>query len=311
MKQRFLIALTFLFASGLAIAADVRLLELLPADTKVVAGLDASRIKGSAFGQFLLSQVPENHPDFGKMIALTGFDPRRDLQEVVLATQGDPDRKSGLLVAKGAFDAARIMGLIRADGQAIESYKGVEIAAGRRHGSQTFAFLDNSLAIAGDIDSVRGAIDRRGQPASLDSALAGKVNQVSTSQDAWAASILPVSSLARRVPEPNVSGALQGDLLKAIESAAGGVTFGSDIQVIAEATTKSAPDATALADVVKFLASLVQLNAPKGLGPGIAAALQSMSIATESNTVKVSLSIPEAELEKLIQARRTPRRARR
>ncbi|MCI0364983.1 MAG: hypothetical protein L0219_13990, partial [Phycisphaerales bacterium] len=220
---------------------------------------------------------------------------------------GELGPRTGLLIAKGSFDAARILAIVRADGHRVEPYKGVEIASGGH--SQAFAFLDNSLALAGNIDSVRAAIDRRGQAIALDATLAAKVNLVSATQDAWAVSILPLSALAGRVPEPNVSGALQGDLLKAIESTAGGVKFGSDVQITAEATTKSASDASALADVVKFLAGLLQLNAPRGLGPGLASALQSMTVAAEANSVKVSLSIPEAELEKLIQTRRQSRRA--
>lgn len=310
--KRFLCIPAVLYLALDASAADPRLLRLVAPDAKVVSGIDVDRLKASPFGQFLLAQISLNSQEFSQFMGATGFDPRRDLNEILMAASGGPETKTGLLMIRGSFDPARIAALIKAGGQAPETYKGVEIFGGAKQGkgAQSVAFLDNATAIAGDLAGVKAAIDRQTQPSTLDPALAARVNDLSGSQDIWAVSTLPLSTLAGAVPDRNVSGALQGDLLKAIESTSGGVKFGASVDFSAEAATRSEKDAGSLADVARFLLSLVQSNAPKGPGPAaFLAMLQNVNISTQASSVKLSFSIPESELENLISQRNTPKRA--
>src|SRR5690242_10879057 len=102
MKFRCL-AVTLLSAmAALASPADPQLLKLVMPDAKVVSGVDLDRIKAAPFGQFFLSQLPADAA-FEQFVAATGFDPRRDVHEVLMASPGDPQRKSGLLLVRGAF----------------------------------------------------------------------------------------------------------------------------------------------------------------------------------------------------------------
>jgi len=43
-----------------------------------------------------------------QLVALTGFDPRRDVRELLVASDGVPQGKTGLALASGNFDAAKI-----------------------------------------------------------------------------------------------------------------------------------------------------------------------------------------------------------
>jgi hypothetical protein len=174
MKLRALtLSLTCLLAS-VASAADPQLLRLIMPDARVVSGFDVGRIKTTPFGQFFLAQLPAGDPNFNEFINLTGFDPRRDLQEVLMASQGEPAKKSGLVVVRGSFDSARLLALVKAQGKAsFENYKGFSLVSGGHGPGQAFAFLDNSLAVAGDVESVRGAIDRRAGAAGISSDLLG------------------------------------------------------------------------------------------------------------------------------------------
>src|SRR5262249_48933758 len=121
----------------------------------------------------------------------TGFDPRRDVHEILMASPGDPAKKSGLLLMRADFDTGRIMSLVAAMGKTPENYHGVDILSGGAHQkgngvSEAFAFLDKSTAVAGDIDSVHGAIDRRNSTASaIDAGLNAKIGSTSANQDAW------------------------------------------------------------------------------------------------------------------------------
>jgi len=299
MKLRcFAVSLTCLLASA-ASAADPQLVKLIMPDARVVSGFDVNHIKVTAFGQFFLAQLPASDASFNEFTTLTGFDPRRDVQEVLMASQGDPKKKSGVVVVRGAFDSARVLALIKAQGQPIENYNGVSLIVGHGPG-QAVAFLDNTIAVAGDLQSVRGAIDRRSGVGGIDAELANKINRSSAGQDAWVISLAPLSAFAQAIPDRNVKGALQGDLLKSIEESSGGVRFGNVIEITGQITAHTAQDASSLGDVVRFFLNMAQLNAPSGQPGQFLALLKNLTVNTEANAVKLSVLIPEIELESLI-----------
>ncbi len=239
MRLRYLAVFSVLSLATVASASDPQLLKLVMPDAKVVSGVDIDKVMLTPFGRFFLNQLPAPDSGFQEFVTATGFDPRRDIHEILMASPGDPGKKSGLLLVRGDFDTARIMGLAKAMGQVAQNYNGVDILAGgggkTKAISQALAFLSNSIAIAGDVDSVRGAIDRRTSGSGVsDAGLSSKVASTSVTQDAWVVSIVPISSLAGAVPNKNVSGALQGDLIKGIQQSSGGVRFGSMIEISGE-----------------------------------------------------------------------------
>ena len=296
MKLRHLPAVFAFFLATGASAADPQLLKLIMPDAKVVSGIDVDHVKGSPFGQFLLSQFL-GEAGFKEIVGATGFDPRRDVHEVVMASPGDPQKKSALLIVRGTFDAPRIVTLLQASGMKSETYNGVLMFSGMGGVSQAVAFLDNSVVVNGDPISVRGAIDRRSTASALGVELLNKISQTSANKDAWIVSLAPVSAFAAVAPDRTVRGALQGDLFKAIEQSSGGVRFGTVIEISGELTSRSSADASSLADVLKFLLSMAQTNAPAGQAAQFAALLKNLTVSAESNAVKLSGAIPEIDLE--------------
>src|SRR5438552_10934594 len=51
---------------------------------------------------------------FRSFIAATGFDPRRDIHEIVMASPADLQARSGLVLVRGQFDSGRILTLYKA-----------------------------------------------------------------------------------------------------------------------------------------------------------------------------------------------------
>ena len=288
--------------AGLSSAADPQLMNLLMPDAKVIAGVNVEQARNSPFGQFLLSHVQNGDTAFAKLTATTGFDPRRDLSEVLMATLGQPGQQ-GLVLARGTFNSEQVLNAATAAGHTVEAYNGVSILTGKDEKlTHALAFLGGSVAIAGDLDSVKAAIDRRASTASqIDPSLAAIVQQLSGSQDAWSVSMVPIAALANeKVPNTNLNGMLNSDVLKAIQQTSGGIKFGAIIQISAEAVANSSQNATALADVIHFLGNMVQANAPAGSAAAITSLVQSLSVQTDGNTVKLALAIPEQQLETLV-----------
>jgi hypothetical protein len=55
-------------------------------DAKVLAGVNVDSAKASPFGMYVLTQMQSNNTDLQQLIALTGFDPTRDVDEVLVAS---------------------------------------------------------------------------------------------------------------------------------------------------------------------------------------------------------------------------------
>ena len=292
----------FLLFAGLLSAADPQLISLLMPDAKVVAGVNVDQARNSPLGQFLLTHMQNGDDGFAKLAATTGFDPRRDLREVLMGTVGQPGQQ-GLVLARGTFDAARIFAAARLGGHTVETYNGVDILTGKDDSlTHAVTFLDGSIAVAGDLDSVHGALDRHSAAkGALDPALAAKIDQLSNSLDAWSVSMVPLAALAnQKVPDTKLNGMLNTDVVKSILQTSGGIKLGAIIQLSGEAVARSDKDATALADVVRFLGTMVQSNAPAASAAAITALVQSLDVKADGNTVKVALAIPEQQIEGLV-----------
>jgi hypothetical protein len=299
-----------LFAVSAAFAADPALLALLPADAKVVGGMNVTSTSTSPFGQFVLSQMKAGEANFNKFVTATGFDPRTQLQEIVFAgTIAGAQKGVGLVAARGTFNAPQMFAAAKLEGAATFQYHGVEVLRGKG-GDAAVAVLDSTLAVAGNEDLVKRAIDQRTRGVTLDSKIVAKVTDVSSRFDAWLVSEAPVGTFAAAAPNPQATAAMNSTAMQAIEQTSAGVRFGSIVQISGEAITRSDKDALALVDVIRFVTGLMQMHREKN--PDIAkfaALFDSMEVKANAATVQVLLSIPQADLEQLVKAKKTVRRA--
>src|SRR5579863_5796692 len=119
--RHFLPILTVLLVPATLCAADAGLLRLVMPDAKVIAGLQVDRTRDSAFGQFVLSHMQLSDESFKKLIAETGFDPRRDVTELMIASNWESSSPESrwLVLAKGAFDLQKIQTAAQSNGAAI------------------------------------------------------------------------------------------------------------------------------------------------------------------------------------------------
>jgi hypothetical protein len=183
-------------------------------------------------------------------------------------------------------------------GAQVTNYNGATLISGGGKENGAVAFLGTMIAIAGDLNSVKAAIDRSAQTNSLSSALSAKVKALS-GQDAWAFSLEPISAFAPKAPAGATGPVAQANqILNKIQAANGGVKFGSLIVLSAQATATDAASANALADVVRMLAGLLTMNAPKDAPAS--QILQSLQVSTADAVLNVSLSVSESDAEQLL-----------
>jgi hypothetical protein len=297
-----------LLIQATALAADPALLSMVMPDAKVVAGLQVDSTRTSLFGQYVLAHMQPDDASFKKFIADTGFDPRRDLTEILMASNWESNSSDSrwLVLARGAFNPAKIATLVEANGGTATSFQGVNILFTNPKQSPAvstgIAFPDNSTALMGDVSSVKAAIQRKQSNSAPSSSLLSKVRDLSSTNDFWFVTLVPLSEFAGAMPDPNLQGAMKGNLLQAVSQASGGAKFSNPVVLSAEAVTRSDKDAEALADVVRFLVGLVQQSRENNPTAGqISSLLDTLNLQTSGNVMTMSLSIPEKVLEQIFQ----------
>ncbi len=260
----------------------------------VIADVNVAQAKASPFGQYVLTLIAPHDPQLDQIAALTGFDPRRDVTELLVATGGGSG--TGLILATGVFPADTVIAAAKVAGAATETYQNVVILE-TPQAAQGVAFLNSSVALAGDVASVKGAIDRQSPGAQhLPAAVASQIAQLSAADDAWVLTTVPLAGLHLPSGAPTVPG-LNVQALQQIQRANVGVKFGADATVTAQAQMDTAQNASTLAGVLQLAANMAQLQAQKN--PEAAALAKSLVIVANGTTVSVTVTIPEAQLQKL------------
>jgi hypothetical protein len=294
------IAIAILAAAATASAAiDPVLLNLVMPDAKILSGIQVDASLASPFGQYVLGQMQAGDDGFQKFILSTGFDPRRDLHEVLAATNSDGTSKtpSVLAIGRGVFVPSQILAAATAQGGTITSYKGLSIIASPDSTSSTaIVFFDASTVAAGDLASVKAAIDRKQANATFSGALAQKAKDASTTNQAWFATVTPLSVfLGDKLGSTGLNSLSDNNLLQSVVQASGGVNFGSaTVTVTGDAMTSSAQNAQALVDILKFLVSLVPST-----DPNIKSLASGATFSVNGTTAHLVLALPEQQLEQL------------
>ena len=162
------------------------------------------------------------------------------------------------------------------------------------------------LRIFGDLATVESILDHSSSPSTLDPQLGGMIHSVGPKNDAWFASIVPGDSFGHfRMPQS--SSASQAQVLQSIRQSSGGVHFGNAVDVSFAAFTRSPQDATALADVIRFGVSFVQMQGDKDKNAAVLASeFDKMNLTTSGSTTQLSISLSESEMEQLAQNHRPP-----
>jgi hypothetical protein len=293
MKAQLLTATLFTTFSGVLSAADPMLLNLVMPDAKVVAGVNVQQAKGTLFGQYILSQMQTTDAHMQELVALTGFDPRRDVIELLVASNAAPaanhePNKVGLALALGTFDVGMITAAATQHGAVTELYNNniTIIEDPKQEGG--IAFLSPTIVVAGDIASVKGAIDRQTMPQPLPSTVTMQIGQWGT-QDAWAVSTVSPMSMAGP-PKGGQTNPMAG-AVQAVQSAGGGVKFGTNVVFSGQATCDTAQNAKTLSDLMQLMLNMAQMQA--GSDPKAAALIQNTKITVNQNAITVSASLPQ------------------
>jgi len=292
---------------GQAFAADPRLMNLVMPDATTLAGANVTNAKTTPFGQYVLTQLTDTMAQqIQTFVTATGFDPRQDVSEVLAASSGTAANPSGLVLATGNFPVTLITG-------------------GDARATWSVAFLGTTIAAMGDTPSVKAAVDRSSGANSINPSLAAQVQALSTTEDAWAVTNTPISTMLAGLTGPPAAGTAPatgtapaspvsqfGQMFNSIQSWSGGVLFGSNVQITGQAITADAGSAKSIADVMTALVSIAAMSNGQTTGgtasafSSLAQLLKGLTVTASGTTINLAMSVPETQLENVLNALKTP-----
>jgi hypothetical protein len=275
--------LVLLLAVRAVPAADATLTDLFPAGTKVVFGINVRKVAASPLAQAGLTQAKAQvqaqaaAADWLKIASLAGFDPLRDIDEVLLATNGEGPNPPSLIVATGRFDVARLA-------QGARRYLDVPLLGGDNPTDAVVALLNPSTALAGDRPTVLATLDHLGNGAQIDPALAQRIAAARARYDIWGLGDRPEGFVA---PAPQASG------LESIDRFQFGVSLSHGLELGAEVHARSPKDAEQIGAMLGMLQAMVKAKQPT-------AGSAKFDVHAEDGTFQLAMTIPEAELLKAV-----------
>jgi hypothetical protein len=219
--------------------ADARLTAFIPGDTVVLAGVRVAELRQTAL-------YKDVEPLLGP-IAREGFDPRRDVEEVLIASNG----KHTAAMARGSFSITELERLPRS------TYRGVALFG---DGQGAVAWIDSKTVVAGTTPAVRAAIDQQKSGSRAGADLLSTARGLPSPNQVWMVS--KGSPTFLRAPEmPNA------EVLEKMLHAMSDVQFFADLRngIYAELAGQAAneTDAKFLGDTARGLTGLARLAVPR------------------------------------------------
>jgi hypothetical protein len=292
-------ALAIIAAASAFADVDPVLLNLVMPDAKVLTGIQVSQSLASPFGQYVLSHMQPDDPGFTQFITATGFDPTKNLTQILAATGDTTVNPNNIVVlGRGTFVPTQIASAAIAAGANATPYNGFNILTfPGSNANGSIVFLDNNTTAIGNMDAVKAVVDRWNAKATYSGALATSALAVGAANSAWFTTQTPLSDFLNGKVSGNLGGASQSNLFQSVVAASGGISFQpTGITMNGDAVTTSAQNAQALVDVLKFLASMISSNANNSTATGL---INSASFTANGSTTHISLSIPEQQAEQL------------
>lgn len=285
------------------IVPDAALMPLVPADTKILAGIRVEEIKKTAVYRELLAA--EKLPQIEEFARETGIDPRKDIWEIVLASNGE----STLALVRGKFtdggitDSGKEPELAK-KGVRRFPYKGYTLLGDDRI---VVVFFNSSVAVAGPQTAVKRVIDARdGNQGRPPAELIEQVRKIPSSNQAW---IISEANWQGALPD-GLEGPLGGlrkmpiDVrsMQAMLNLSNGVRFESEV------VSSDAANATKIHDAIRGVIGIGRLTTPDDKLEMLKF-YDAIEVKREEQRVRVAADLPMEVFQQLLSLFRTPRLA--
>ena len=271
------------------VRVDPALATLVPAGTAILVGARLDKLRETPVYQKRFREVPM--PRLDEFAKQTGLDPRRDIWEVLFASNGT---QSGVLMARGKFPTSELEPKLEHEGATRTAYKGYTLF-GDEHNAAFF--MNSSTALAGSMPLLKSIIDSRDRSgAGIPAKLEPLVNAIPAGSQFWAV----FSGSAIRLPFANDSNL--GNLNQIVQSIEAG-RFSADLskgfEFAANGTCKTDEDAKRIHDFLKGMIGLGRLSTPDNQ-PEMLKMYDSIQVNQQARIVSVSANISQDAVDRFL-----------
>jgi len=226
--------------SGSALPSDLRLIQMVPPESQVIAGMLSPTLEGQPSAFLLITA--SNSLDLEDFYAVTGADASRLIHQVVFV--GGPGSIGKLsehsLLLNGHFDRSTIFRFAESGNASTETYRGESILVvppltrerGRFKQLRWLAILKSDIAIFGTPMSVQRELDRQIANSGPDPLLMERLSRLGRHDETWCL-----------LPAPSASGIIEsaletldpklGAIAREGRSMQYGIHFGSHVEITA------------------------------------------------------------------------------
>jgi len=274
---------------------DNVLVRLVPGNSVSLFGAQMEQVKATPLYQKLMSQ--QKLPQLDEFAANTNFDPRRDVRELLIAS--NLKRHSGVLLARGNFHISA-ESLAKMKDMRKSSYRGYTLWTTPSHDAG-FCIMDSTLAIAGPVETMHAALDgyqqqRTGQP---QTPLLQKALAVPARNQVWMVSMGEANFLGANMPDVG-NGANFGRIFKNLENTEFQADLSRGLNARVHGTCKTDADAKSLADAARGLVGFGRLSVPDNQ-PQLLRVWDAIQVEQQARDITVLADISGDLVEKLIQ----------
>jgi hypothetical protein len=310
-------------------SAALEELKYVPESAAVVAYADVRDVMNSEFRQKIRAILPDNdakgQEEFQRE---TGINIEQDIDHVVAwmtpvpGPNGQGVRPTGLVLAKGRFDTAKLEALATAHGGIVETIGAIRVIRPdpnkreeaakvdverpgddghvrmhRRHAGAgpMVAFLEPGLIAVGEESTIRAAIEHGGKGRSIrdNQEMVNLIGDLEGSSNAWAVGRMEALTSRADLPEP------LKQHLPAVKWFSASSHVGGGISGLLRIEAKDDEAAKNLRDVLNGAMAMVRLHA--GQKPELAPVIQSMQVSGTGTTVALSFEVPPALVDTLVE----------
>jgi hypothetical protein len=250
-----LCTLPILVGAGRARAerVDNVLARMVPDDSVTLIGMRMEQLKSTPLFQKLVAQ--EKLPQMDEFARESGFDPRRDVRDLLLASNG----KQTVLLARGSFHVK-----VPAQAKAV-NYHGYVIVS--RGGTQPaeggFCILDSTLAAAGPLPALEAALDQyKSGNRKNAAALLTRARAIAEDYQLWGVTAGNSSFMPANGPGAS-KGPDFGRIVRSLQNALFEADLRNGLKGTVEGYCASAQDAKSLGDATRGMVGMARLNTPE------------------------------------------------
>lgn len=282
-----------------SVVVDPALLVLVPRDTVLVAGIRIDKLRGTAFYKQYIE--PNQPAELARFIEETGVDPAKQLNEILLCSNGKA--KESVLLLRGKFSQAplAVIGGDRPELRLIQKGWQEETVAGLAVATRDnimAAFINGGVAVTGPRDAVTHLLENRGKNIGPSPDLQARIAAIPYRHQIWAAT---TGSLLQQLQLPDSRGGTIniGGLSEALQRSHGmqaGVDLSNGLFFDAHADLANPTDSKQIHDALRAVLGLARLQTPTDQ-PELLRLYNAVKVSQDSSALLLQANLSKDQLD--------------